>query len=97
MGNFPVIKSMEEEKKEEFPLWNGVFCPEWFESFKGDYPNPKIKVYYSSNKFGPDLSLGFSLEKTENWSRRGTLVDFLEAAFMRNWIVGENWGFPKKD
>ena len=95
MGDFPVIKDMEEKKKEGFPLWDGVFCPEWFEQLRDIFPNPKERIYYSSNKFGPVFNNGFCRDKDTNWNKRGILIEFITAADESGWYVGECFGFRK--
>lgn len=84
------------EVKQDFPLWSGVVCPEWFERFREDFPDPKTRIYYNSNLYGPNFSMGFDLEKGDHWNRRGVLIDFLYAADEKDWIVNENFGFPKE-
>jgi hypothetical protein len=59
-------------------LWENEKCPEWFERSREDFPNPRIRIYYNSNLFGPTFSMGFDLEKGEYWNRRGILIEFLQ-------------------
>lgn len=81
-------------EKSDFPLWDGVFCPEYFENQLKFYPDPNIKIYYFSLN-GKDIILenGFSTEKDETWNAETTLCKFLEYATREGWRVGESWGF----
>ncbi len=82
-----------EEKKEDFPLWDGVFCPSYFKSELKFYPDPNQIVYIVSSDNKIMFGMGFSENEDLDWNNPIKLSDLLLAATKANYKIGDAWGF----
>ena len=72
--------------------WEGLECPDDFDEQKCFYPNPNVYVYFvNENDQG---KYGFSLNKTEKYCFRSTLIDFVRYAENAGWYAHEGYGIP---